>query len=191
MMRSLPVRPTVGVLAAAALISIALAQVPNPTAPGAPSKPDTIFLKTTIGSFKLIPNTQYLTSGKLSMSFEGTVMVSGLEGTVAVGPGVRLELDRKDHNRKVYFGKGTLNMNGTFRSVQFFGRNLTASYTGTDITARLYGEFDKNMETGYYWYASDPKKVDWGTSGNMPKIPRYQPLGSVKGKVRDVPKGQQ
>ena len=46
-------------------------------------------------------------------------MVSGLEGQVVRGPGVRLELERmeKHHNRRVFFGKGHIHIDGVFRDL--------------------------------------------------------------------------
>ena len=171
------------VLAAAALLLGALAAAQ----PGAPE--DTLFFSTTVGSFKLLPPGPDKTSGTLDMDFEGTVMVNDLKGTVTPGPGVRLEYDRPDHHRQVYFGKGHIRVSGEYRSIQFFGRNVKGSFKGVTV-ARLYGEFDKNMETGYYWYASKPEKQDWGSYGRQLTVPPYKsPAESAgAGKVRDVPK---
>lgn len=186
MMRFLSARATVATLALA-LGAFSLAQ--GPTVAGAPPKADTMYFSTGVGSFKLLPPGPDTTTGTLDMTFEGTVMVSGLKGTVTPGPGVRLELERADHNRKVFFGKGHIRIDGEYRAIQFFGRNLKGSFHGVTV-ARLYGEFDKNMETGYYWYASDPTKQYWGTTGRTLSVPPFQDPNKtkVKGKVRDVPK---
>ena len=173
MMRLLP-------LGLAAVASLAVAQTPAP-------KDDTLFFSTTVGSFKLLPPGPDKTKGALEMDFEGTVMVSGLKGAATPGPGVRLELNRADHNRQVYFGKGHIRIDGEYRAIQFFGRNLKGRFTGVTI-ARLYGEFDKNMETGYYWYASQPEKQDWGSYGRTLTVPPYKAAAGAQGKVRDVPK---
>ncbi len=185
MMRFLSARATVATLAVA-LGAFPLAFAQGPTA--APAKPDTMYFSTGVGSFKLLPPGPNTTTGSLDMTFEGTVMVSGLKGTVTPGPGVRLEYARPDHNRQVFFGKGRLQVKGEYRAIQFFGRNLKGSFTGVTV-ARLYGEFDKNMETGYYWYASQPEKQDWGTSGRTLSVPPFKDpsIDRAKGKVRDVP----
>ncbi|RYG25928.1 hypothetical protein EON82_05355 [bacterium] len=176
-------QPSRAILASFALSlgAVAVAQTPAT---------DTLFIQTGVGSFKILPPGPDKTRGTLDINFEGTVMVSGLTGTVTPGPGVRLELERKDHNRKVFFGKGHIRVSGEFRAIQFFGRNLKGSYSGIGI-ARLYGEFDKNMETGYFWYASQPEKVDWGAYGRTLVVPPAK-AGPVapRGKVRDVPAGK-
>jgi len=178
-MRLQPSRALLG-LFALSLGTVALAQQPT----------DTLYLQTGVGSFKLLPPGPDKTRGTLDIDFEGTIMVSGLTGTATPGAGVRLELERKDHNRQVYFGKGHIRISGEFRAIQFFGRNLKGSYNGVAV-ARLYGEFDKNMETGYYWYASQPEKQDWGAYGRTLVCPpqKMAPL-TPKGKVRDVGNGK-
>ena len=147
---------------------------------------ETLFFSTTVGSFKLLPPGPDTTRGTLDMEFEGTLMVSGLKGKITPGPGVRLEYARPKHLRQVYFGKGHIRVSGEFRSMQFFGRNLKGSFKGVTV-ARLYGEFDKNMETGYFWYASKPEKQDWGSYGRTLSIPLNQAPATQPGKVRDVP----
>lgn len=145
-------------------------------------------MSTTVGSFKILPAGPDKTKGTLDVDFSGTILVSGLEGTVTPGPGVRLEYKRDDHNRRVYFGKGHIRVEGEFRAIQFFGRNLKGNFRGNGV-ARLYGEFDKKMETGYYWFASKPEKIDWGTYGRTVVVPPqvFPGQGPVKGTVRDVP----
>lgn len=148
---------------------------------------DTMFFSTTVGSFKILPPGPDMTHGTLDMDFTGTVMVSGLNGQVVPSSGVRLELSRPDHKRAVYFGKGHIHVSGDFRAIQFFGRNLKGSYRGVAVV-RLYGEFDKNMETGYVWFTSQPQKRDWGTSGMTLTVPPAVQGGvATPGKVRDVP----
>ena len=176
MMRLQPSRALLGSLVLA-LGTVAAAQQPT----------DTLYLQTGVGSFKLLPPGPDKTRGTLDVDFEGTIMVSGLSGTVTPGAGVRLEYERKDHNRQVYFGKGHIRVSGEFRGIQFFGRNLKGSYNGVAV-ARLYGEFDKNMETGYFWYASQPEKQDWGAYGRTLVVPPAKAIQALpKGKVRDVP----
>ncbi len=180
MMRLPLARPTV------AALTLMLGGVALPQTPAAKPE-DTLFFSTLVGSFKLLPPGPDTTHGTLDMEFNGTVMVSGLTGQVTPGPGVRLELSRPEHKRQVYFGKGHIRVTGEFRAIQFFGRNLKGSYQGVAV-ARLYGEFDKNMETGYYWYSSAPTKQDWGSYGRTLIVPpSAQATGTVTGKVRDVP----
>ena len=176
MMRLLTSRSTV------ALTVLTLAVVAHGQAKG----DDTLYFSTTVGSFKLLPPGPEKTAGTLDVEFEGTLMVNGLKGQITPGAGVRLEYDRPKHERKVYFGKGHIRISGDFRSIQFFGRNLKGSFKGVAV-ARLYGEFDKNMETGYYWFGSNPQKQDWGSYGHTVVVPMYKAPTQQPGKVRDVP----
>ena len=167
--------------------TVALAILPmTALAFGQGAKDDTLYFSTTVGSFKILPPGPDKTKGTLDMEFEGTLMVSELKGQITPGAGVRLEYSRPKHGRQVYFGKGHIRVSGDFRSMQFFGRNLKGSYTGVGV-ARLYGEFDKNMETGYYWFASKPEKIDWGSYGRTVYVPAYKAPTVAPGKVRDVP----
>ena len=177
MMRLSSARPTVAVLALLGA-SFALGQ--------GKAGDETLYFSTSVGSFKLLPPGPDKTRGTLDMEFEGTVMVNGLKGDVSVGPGVRLEYRRPKHDRKVYFGKGHIRVSGEYRSIQFFGRNLKGNFKGVTV-ARLYGEFDKNMETGFYWYGSQPAKQDWGSYGRTLSVPAYKGPETQPGKVRDVP----
>ncbi len=189
MMRPLPARLSVAALALL-LGAQAFGQSASGAKSGASASPiDTLFMSTTVGSFKILPAGPDKTRGTLDVEFEGTVMVSGLTGTATPGPGVRLEYKRDDHNRRVFFGKGRIRVDGEFRAIQFFGRNLKGSFRGSGV-ARLYGEFDKKMETGYYWFASRPEKIDWGSYGRTVVVPPQAvpgAPGTVKGTVRDVP----
>lgn len=120
-----------------------------------PLATDVMFLETKIGSFKLLNCT-----GKLTFSFQGTVLVSGLEGTITPSGNLKKEFESKENKRVAYFGTGSLTLSGKWRGVQWFGTNMKGSFDGNGV-ARLTGEFDENMNTGYYWYKSNPEKQIW------------------------------
>ncbi|MEZ0326647.1 MAG: hypothetical protein ACAH95_12145 [Fimbriimonas sp.] len=139
------------------------------------------FFNTNIGSFKIMANDETPTEGTLDMVFHGTVLLSNLEpgSTLVLTGNVRKEIDDKEFKRQVFFGDGRITICGKFRSVQFFGKGLRAAFDGFGY-ARLYGEFDRNLETGFYWLeGTDP--VAWSTGGSPLYIPA---VGSVKPKVR-------
>jgi hypothetical protein len=128
-----------------------------------------IHLTTAIGSFKIKRGSEANNFGLLQMTFKGTVLVSGLKGVVTVGGGTALEFEQTDFNKKVYFSKGggTLTVKGEFGGVQFFGQDLSAYYRG-DGVLQLFGEFDKNLNTGFYWYDETPSdKKYWNTTGQQ------------------------
>lgn len=141
-------------LIVAALVANACAQTPA-APPAAPAKTGTIHFRTTLGSFKFING-----SGKVSVSFTGSFLVSGLQGTVSTSGNLRKEYDEK--NRQVYFGTGTIVVNGQFRALQWFGRNMQGDWTGNG-RARFVGEFDRNLKTGEFWYDNNPEREQWGT----------------------------
>ena len=130
---------------------------------------DQLWFETNVGSFKILPRGDVLPSGDLSMAFTGSVLISELNGAVTPVGNVRREYDNKEHGREVWFGTGKLTIKGSFRAVQWFGRNLKANFNGNGFI-RLYGEFDKNLDTGLFWF--DPaKKQYWGTYGTGVGIP--------------------
>jgi len=153
-------------------------------------KPDygVINLSTSIGSFKMLEyNDDKPPEGHIEMSFTGTVLVDtteavknprGLTTAIQTSGDVRLEVNY--HGRKVYHGKGKIIVDGGWHALQWFGQDMKATFNGCGVL-RLSGEFDKNLETGFYWYA-DGKKYDWGTGGNQPTVPQAN-YGTAKATV--------
>lgn len=136
-----------------------------------------------VGSFKALGSEKDPVQGTLEMTFTGTVLVSGLfqGSTVNVSGSVRKEYETKDHSKQVYFGTGRLVLSGKARAVQFFGRDMKARFYGMAIF-RLYGEFDKNLDTGSYWFDGG-EKVAWGTGGMPVVVPNAQ-AQPTKARVR-------
>lgn len=130
-----------------------------------------IYLTTRIGSFKLLDGT-----GRVEVNFTGTVLVSGLEGTVATSGNLVKEYASK--TKQVWHGTGKIVVDGKFRGIQWFGTNLSGKWRGVG-TARIFGEFDTNLETGYYWYANDPsRKFPWSMHGSTVYLPELKSGGS-------------
>lgn len=106
-----------------------------------------------IGSFRF-----YNATGTVHLHFKGTVLIRDLKGPAPVLAGnVKQEYPapgKDGHGRVAYFGDGDITVNGHWDSMLWFGRDLTGSWNGNG-GARLYGEYDKNMETGWYWFGSD------------------------------------
>jgi hypothetical protein len=137
----------------------------------APTPPDfgALNLQTNVGSFR-ITGTKDPAEGRLEIQFTGSVLVSQLDpnGTVTASEGLIKEYDARD--RKVYFGSGKLVVEGKFRKFQWFGRDMQARFVGKGIFL-MYGEFDKNLDTGTYWYDGNPKRFPWGQGGRTLAIP--------------------
>lgn len=127
---------------------------------------DLINLRTSIGSFKLISG-----EGIASFTFEGTVLLIDVKGDVKVEGKVKKEFDDPKLKRKAYFGKGKITVNGSWRGIQWFGSNMQGTVKGKSII-RLAGEFDKNLDTGEYWFGNDTQnKRPWYTAGITVVVP--------------------
>lgn len=157
---------------------------PLPAAAERGNRPNDIgvlHLQTRLGSFKLLDG-----RGRLEIAFTGTVLISGLrpeedaqrrakyrgisplDGSLQVTGNVRREW--AGHNRQVFYGTGRIVLNGQFRGVQWFGRDMQARWIGDGIS-RLYGEFDQNLQTGWYWYDNIERAVPWGAVGMQAVLP--------------------
>ncbi|HSI71801.1 MAG TPA: hypothetical protein VK934_01375 [Fimbriimonas sp.] len=187
-----------GAASAIAVASSAVAQspldVPLQVRPVAPPvgmkwiKPHgKVFFNTNVGSFKLMATDENPAEGTLDMSFRGTLLISNLDpaSTLIVTGNVRREINDEKYKRQVFFGDGRITIVGKFRSVQFFGRGLRAAFDGHGF-GRLYGEFDKNLDTGLYWYQGFQTKTPWNTGGAPMQVPL---AGAVEPKVKVKVKG--
>jgi hypothetical protein len=179
-------RTRLPILATAILASLSLATVSL-----ADQNLKVLDFKTSVGSFKLL-GSEHPAHGRLEISFTGTVLVSGLtSGTVTPSGGVGKEYDNAQHKKQVFHGKGKIVVDGEFEAIQFFGRDLTGTFTGLGIF-RLYGEFDKNLNTGDYWYEGG-EHHDWGTGGSQLTVPGYNPAARAAAlqppvKIKEAPK---
>jgi hypothetical protein len=144
------------------LASVALCQPATPEQrTGVPTKDGygTLHLETKLGSFKLLDGT-----GRVEISFTGSILLHKVDGQVEVSGKLRKEYE--GHDRKVYFGTGKIIVVGKWRGIQWFGKDMNAVWYGAGA-ARLAGEFDKDLNTGKYWY-DDPKKAnDWLAAGTF------------------------
>lgn len=134
----------------------------------------TIHLRTNLGSFKMLPKAE-IAEGRVELDFTGTVLLSNFEGTIEKSGNIRLEY--RGHGREVYFGQGKMVLTGRFRGIQWFGKNMTCTWRGDGIV-RLFGEFDKNLFTGEYWYDDPTQKAQWGTYGVEAEVPQKRVFGT-------------
>jgi len=117
----------------------------------------TLHLATKLGSFKLLDGV-----GRVEISFTGSILLSKITGKVQTSGKLRKEFEGND--RVVYSGTGKVVVTGRWRGIQWFGRDMRAVWYGAG-QARLAGEFDRNLETGKYWYDDPSQKADWMASG--------------------------
>lgn len=132
-----------------AIPAAALAMVPKP------ATGDTLHMESKIASFKIVPKGSHLPTGRLEMSFQGTVLISGVVPGSYVSTTGNLRKEFDDRGKTVYYGTGKLLIVGSFRNCQWFGKDLNFNFTG-DAIVRAIAEFDKNLNTGQFWY--DPER---------------------------------
>ncbi len=153
---------TIGV--ATALLTPALAQKATPEQMGKfANTPEyaTMHLKCGLGSFKTRPKEPNgMAEGRFEISFTGSVLVNGLNGDTHVGPGLIKEYDGL--GRQIYHGTGRLVVNGKWRGLQWFGSDMQAVWYGSGLI-NIIGEFDKNLQTGEYWYNDSLSRGVWPT----------------------------
>ena len=139
---------------------------------------------TAIGSFKLKSPGDRNAYGKLDMTFKGTVLLVDLKpnAPLQVFGNLGKEYDNKDRRRVMFHGQGRIVLDGTVRSIQWFGRNMTAKFNGMGIF-NLYGEFDKNGITGTYQLTGDIARP-WGSGGMTVVVPNPALAPRVKPKVK-------
>lgn len=115
-------------------------------------------MQTNLGSFKIIDG-----EGRIEFTFAGTVLLTKhTEGEMKVLSGkLRKEYDK--NGRAVYTGSGKLLVTGKWRGLQWFGSDMTGVWYGKGF-ARITGEFDKNLNTGSYWYEDPSKKMPFPSS---------------------------
>ena len=127
-------------------------------------------LKTNVGAFKITSPGDKKAFGKIQMSFKGSVLIIGYEGApIVASNGLRVEYKEDKHQRIEYFGEGTITLDGKVRAIQWFGRNLNMTWNGQGII-RLYGEFDKDGNTGTIDVKGDKTRF-WATGGITYTIP--------------------
>lgn len=137
----------------------------------------TINFETGLGSFRMIDG-----RGRTEFSFQGTVMISNLKnGRVQTAGNIRKEFEGKD--RVAYFGTGRITVSGEWRAIQWFGRDLKGSWTGAGVM-QMYGEFDRNLNTGQFWYEDREQAQFWGPYGITAMVPQQRLSGGAQPQIR-------
>lgn len=149
--------------------------------PQDPNRVGTILFETKIGSFKLLQPGETPCRGRMEVSFTGTMLISGLKGTITPTGRLRREYKNDKWNRQVWFGTGKMVIEGQFEAVQWFGRNMSGKFTGMGIF-RFFGEFDENQKTGTWRWADRAQVNPWFNSGvniSVPRDERFEPTKPV------------
>jgi hypothetical protein len=146
----------------------------------------TLHLKCNLGSLKLLPKSPIgLAEGRFEIDFSGTVLVNGLKGDLQASSGLVKEFD--DMGRQIYHGTGKIVLKGGWRGLQWFGSDMTAVWYGNGI-ARLIGEFDKDLNTGEYWFEDIEAKGLWSSHMSEVQVPEER-LG-VRPGVKPTKRGE-
>ena len=137
----------------------------------APEATGEAVLKTNIGAFKITSPGDKKAFGKIQMTFKGSILIIGYEGTTPIVASGALRVEYQDAKRQriEYFGNGTITLDGKFRAIQWFGRNLTLNWNGMGI-CRAYGEFDKDGNTGTIDIKGEKTRY-WGSGGTTFTVP--------------------
>ncbi len=140
---------------------VALAQKPA----AAPSKPAAssgrMHLWSKVGSFTLEGQ------GHVEMTFTGTLLLNNFKGQANVTGAVRKEFEGM--GRRAWFGTGKAVLDGNFRRVLWFGKNVDCVWTGKG-NAMVYGEYDQKQETGFVQVDKEPS-WPWLTTGRQFFVP--------------------
>jgi hypothetical protein len=156
-----------GLVAAA---TIAMAQKPAPVTP----VNSVLHYESKLGAFKFFNG-----DGTVTFKFKGTVLIRNFSGKGPTVTGnVKQEYPQprqEGHGRIGFFGDGTFTFSGHFESLQWFGQELSGTWDGRG-GYRIYGDYDKNLETGWFWEGNDvSKKQAWPTQSPTYTLPGYKP----------------
>lgn len=150
------------------------------------TKYGTLHLSTRLGSFRLING-----QGRVEFTFTGTVLLNRVEAG-SYGPRVlsvsgNLRKEYEEGDRIVYSGTGRVIVEGKWRAINWFGRDMNAVWYGQGI-ARVMGDFDRNLETGRYWYDNPNLRQPW-PAGSIREIrvPENFGVGLGGGRVQESP----
>ncbi len=177
----------IGPVVALTVVGLLVAQ-PAP-APGVTPPKDkaygTFHMRSNICNYKILDG-----EGKVTMKFRGTVMVNRLTdlkdskkaGTIVFTSG-KARKEYEGHDRVAYTGEGVVEITGKWRGLQFFGTGLDMTWYGYGVL-RGSGEFDKNMDTGRYWY-DNPEQFEYLPNTTLITVPNprvyYGANPTVKG----------
>lgn len=136
-----------------------------------------IHFQTKLGSFKIIAVDKEPVTGTLTMNFSGSLLISGATTPPVIKGNVIQEYNNKEFNKVGYHGTGSVSVTGPLRSIEWFGSDMDGVFKGR-AQVRLYGDFDKNLQTGTYWL-TDPKQIiNWSANAVLTiYIPAYNSGG--------------
>ncbi len=114
--------------------------------------------------------------GQLNIELTGTLLVSGLKGTIY--PTSSIQLEYNSYDRKVYYGSGKITLKGKFRALQWQGQRLKMDWSGKG-KAYAIGEYDPKGKHGVYWYGDSLKKTPLPTNWLNPIVLVKHPINNA------------
>ncbi len=169
-------------LAPAILASFGMAQ----GAAATPPEQGHLDFESHLGAFKI-----FNANGSIHFSFKGTVLLRGYKGDLKYSSGIKQEYPpagQDGHGRISLFGSGTLSFKGHWDAMQWLGKDLVGHWDGTG-GYRLYGDYDRNLETGYFWMDGDQAhRIPWPTQSTTFILPQPHAPAEVKPVLKN--KGQ-
>lgn len=172
--------------------SLSHAQLATPAQrEGVKPNPDfgTMHLQTKIGSCKFFNG-----QGRLEINYTGSLLLHGFKGKYTVSGKLVRQYNAPERGRELYYGKGKIVLIGSFKSLQWFGRDLSAVWYGLGMV-RLSGEYYEStskpgtFESGWYWYGDPTKRQAWPATGSFEyPNPESKYVPPPEPRRREVPK---
>ncbi len=143
------IRFILGLSFLASIWSVTLARQPRP-------KPLAFHVFAQKGGFRMIEG-----DGPFEIELSGTLLVSGLKGTIRSTPHLKLQYEK--YNRKVYSGSGIIHLVGQFKALQWQGGRFKMNWNGTG-KGYATGEYDPKGKQGVYWTGDSKKRTPLPTN---------------------------
>lgn len=182
--------------AAAALLGLLAAVSAFAQYPSRPAGNGVIHMETRLGSFRIIAVDKEPVTGTLTMTFTGSVLITGDPTAFKISGKVLKEYDNSNMHLKGaelhkvgYHGSGSLTVTGPLRSIEWFGSNMKGTFNGR-AQIRLVGEFDSNLKTGLFWTDKDPTKRPWSANNVMTVFVPGLPTGGSNENVVPISRKQ-
>lgn len=152
------------------LSQVAIAQPATPAQrAGVTPRPEfgTLHLATKIGSCKFFNG-----QGRVEINYSGSLLIHGLKGKYTVSGNLVRQYHSPKRERELFYGKGKIVVTGSFKALQWFGRDFSAVWYGAG-RVRLTGEYYESatkpgtFESGWLWYNDPSKRIAWPATGSF------------------------
>ncbi len=128
---------------------------------------ETMHLLTKVGSCKFIDG-----EGRVEISFSGSLLLSQVKGSRVISGNLQRQYHDAKRGRELFYGTGKIIITGTWRGMQWFGRDMRTVWYGRGAV-RLSGEYYASptkpgtFESGWFWYEDPAKRQEWPATGSF------------------------